>query len=63
MHEHVGTCTSCGKPIYCKEGFLDGVVLEDKSLVCFECLEPSESPEPKNRFNSGTLICQLSSCW
>lgn len=47
MHELVGACTMCGKAIYCREGFLDGVVLEDKSLVCFECLEPTE---PKNRF-------------
>ncbi|MCY9662171.1 hypothetical protein P5G65_17410 [Paenibacillus chondroitinus] len=42
MHELVGTCAKCSKPIYCREGFLDGVVLEDKSLVCFECLELSK---------------------
>ncbi|MDU0200420.1 MULTISPECIES: hypothetical protein [Paenibacillus] len=46
MHELVGTCNLCGKPIYCREGFLDGVILEDKSLVCFECLELSKPREP-----------------
>lgn len=45
MQELVGTCSTCGKTIYCREGFLDGVVLEDKSLVCFECLELSKPRE------------------
>lgn len=48
MHELVGTCSMCSKPIYCREGFLDGVVLEDKSLVCFECLELSKPREQTN---------------
>ncbi|MBP1964407.1 alpha-D-ribose 1-methylphosphonate 5-phosphate C-P lyase [Paenibacillus aceris] len=43
MQEFVGTCKTCGKQIFCREGFLDGVVLEDKSLICFACLEQSAS--------------------
>lgn len=37
MKELVGTCKNCDKPIYCLEGFINGVVLEDKSLICFDC--------------------------
>jgi hypothetical protein len=37
MEELIGHCRTCEKPIYCKMGFLDGVVQADKSLVCFEC--------------------------
>lgn len=38
MQELVGQCSECGKPIYCKMGFLDGIVQDDKSILCFECL-------------------------
>ncbi|MGI8316668.1 hypothetical protein [Halobacillus mangrovi] len=37
MVELVGTCTRCGSEIYCRDGFLDGVIKEDQSLVCFNC--------------------------
>ena len=39
MEELVGSCRICGASIYCKEGFLNGIVNEDKTLVCFECAE------------------------
>ncbi|SDM83600.1 hypothetical protein SAMN04487897_101205 [Paenibacillus sp. yr247] len=37
MHELVGHCQKCLKQIFCHNGFLNGTVLEDKSLVCFDC--------------------------
>lgn len=43
MRERVGDCKQCGKPVYCNEGFLNGVVLEDRTLVCFDCAEHSET--------------------
>ncbi|EKE31127.1 MULTISPECIES: hypothetical protein [Salimicrobium] len=39
MEEFVGYCASCGKEVYCKDGFLDGIVTEDKQLYCFTCGE------------------------
>ncbi|WP_431802621.1 hypothetical protein [Halobacillus andaensis] len=39
MVELVGTCAVCGKTIYCKDGFLDGVIDEDQLLRCYECEE------------------------
>ena len=38
MKELVGHCQECQKEIYCLDGFLDGIVREDQSLICFECL-------------------------
>jgi hypothetical protein len=39
MKELVGQCSVCHKEIYCLEGFLNGVILENKDLICFECQE------------------------
>lgn len=40
MKELVGSCSECGKEIFCLEGFINGVVLEDKSgMKCFDCAE------------------------
>ena len=39
MQELVGRCKECNKQIFCKDGFLAGIVLEDKSLLCFDCSE------------------------
>ncbi|SDJ68635.1 hypothetical protein [Salimicrobium halophilum] len=39
MTEFVGYCASCEMEIYCRDGFLDGVIAEDKTLYCFECGE------------------------
>lgn len=36
MEEHLGRCSECGKEIYCRDGFLEGVH-EDGRLYCFEC--------------------------
>lgn len=37
MQELVGHCKECNNNIYCNDGFLNGIVLDDKSIVCFEC--------------------------
>jgi hypothetical protein len=38
MKELVGYCSACSKAIYCKDGFLDGVVIQEENiLLCFIC--------------------------
>ncbi|WP_182914119.1 hypothetical protein [Paenibacillus sp. 1011MAR3C5] len=37
MKELVGHCRACGREVYCRDGFLDGVVQEDSSVLCFAC--------------------------
>ncbi|MBM7553024.1 hypothetical protein [Thalassobacillus pellis] len=41
MRELVGTCTVCGKEIYCEDGFLNGEHL-DNELYCFDCAAEKE---------------------
>lgn len=36
MREFIGLCSICGKEIFCRDGFLDGVYIDGK-LICFEC--------------------------
>jgi hypothetical protein len=45
MQEFVGHCKVCSKEIYCKDGFLDGIILQDKSLVCFDCTNEEKEEE------------------
>ena len=47
MQELVGYCKVCIRKIYCNDGFINGIVLDDKALLCFDCysenkLETSE---------------------
>lgn len=37
MQELVGHCKECKREIVCNDGFICGIILEDKSLVCFDC--------------------------
>lgn len=39
MKELVGYCKNCQKEIFCLEGFLNGVLLDDKTLLCYSCEE------------------------
>lgn len=39
MQEFVGHCKECNKQVFCNDGFINGIVLEDKSLICFECID------------------------
>lgn len=43
MRELVGTCKDCGKLVFCENGFLNGFLSEDKSLLCTECDEKSKT--------------------
>jgi len=49
MIERVGECSCCGKPVYCRDGFLDGVIAGDGKLYCQDCREPAEKPAEKSR--------------
>ncbi|MGG1517150.1 hypothetical protein ABE504_17195 [Paenibacillus oryzisoli] len=37
MIELVGTCEKCKRPVYCRDGFIDGIVQSDKTVICFAC--------------------------
>jgi hypothetical protein len=39
LKELIGCCFICGKELYCLDGFFNGVILESKELICFECVE------------------------
>lgn len=38
MLELIGPCSNCGKDVFCRDGFLDGIYLDGK-LVCRECAD------------------------
>ncbi|WP_200961425.1 hypothetical protein [Paenibacillus sp. Soil522] len=42
MQELVGRCKECKKQIFCNDGFINGVVLEDKHLICFNCFDKEQ---------------------
>ncbi|RJX41083.1 hypothetical protein D3P09_03495 [Paenibacillus pinisoli] len=49
LKEHVGYCQECRKEIFCRDGFLDGVVQEDTSIRCFDCSMPKQDdPDSKD---------------
>lgn len=37
LQELVGHCVTCEKRIFCNDGFINGIILEDKTLLCFDC--------------------------
>lgn len=37
--EVVGQCVRCKKTVYCRDGFLDGVVSAAKDLYCHACYD------------------------
>lgn len=41
--EVVGTCSTCGKTVYCDAGFVQGVH-ENGQLRCFDCYEQQKTP-------------------
>ncbi|PTX64359.1 hypothetical protein C8P63_103144 [Melghirimyces profundicolus] len=47
MQERVGECSGCGKVVYCLEGFLNGVVLADGKIRCFDCDRKGKEKELK----------------
>lgn len=43
IKELVGTCSHCGKDLYCLDGFFNGVFGTDKKEVfCFDCAESDD---------------------
>ncbi|MGG3469591.1 hypothetical protein ABES02_19170 [Neobacillus pocheonensis] len=50
MTELVGTCLACKKDIYCLDGFLNGVLTNEKEIYCFNCYENTKNDEknPQN---------------
>lgn len=45
MKEPVGECIDCRKIVYCDGGFLDGIVLKDHSIRCYDCDEKLQKEE------------------
>lgn len=43
MQDLVGQCKACKRKIYCNDGFINGIVLEDTTLICFDCSEHEQS--------------------
>lgn len=39
MQELVGKCAVCQKDVYCTDGFLNGIINDQKNLICFDCAE------------------------
>jgi hypothetical protein len=42
MKELVGHCDSCQKPIYCLDGFFNGVKNDSGKIICFDCDDEEE---------------------
>ncbi|GAB7388132.1 hypothetical protein BSNK01_19690 [Bacillaceae bacterium] len=45
MIEFIGNCAACGAEIYCRDGFLDGIVNEEGKAYCFGCAAGDENKE------------------
>jgi len=46
MRELIGPCVNCGKDVYCRDGFLEGVYMNGK-LLCNKCAEAQEKKPQK----------------
>lgn len=53
MQELVGYCISCNKQVFCQDGFINGVVLEDKTLLCFDCSEKEDQSRSRRGNEKG----------
>lgn len=42
MQELVGCCKECKKQIFCNDGFINGIILDDKTLICFDCFDKDQ---------------------
>lgn len=56
--EFVGKCAKCQTDIYCNSGFIEGVVQEDKTLLCFDCSNEKRKRK-HNRFFSLYIFIRL----
>ncbi len=48
MQELVGYCKYCKSPVYCLDGFFNGVIIENKEICCFLC-QANENKEKDGR--------------
>ncbi len=48
MKELVDYCYLCQKPLYCLDGFFNGVQKENGKSSCFECEERNQEGEKKD---------------
>lgn len=48
MRELVGTCQDCGKLVFCENGFLNGFVSDQKSVLCPDCDEKIKTASDEN---------------
>lgn len=46
MKELVGSCVSCGRDLFCIDGFFEGFILDDKNL-CINCYEKKKKEPDK----------------
>ncbi|WP_177167989.1 hypothetical protein [Marininema mesophilum] len=47
MIELAGNCVRCGKPVFCTDGFINGVTQADGNVLCFGC-DGEESAQEKS---------------
>ncbi|WP_165452779.1 hypothetical protein [Paenibacillus thalictri] len=50
MADLVGVCRRCGTEVYCRGGFLEGIVAEGGGVICLNCAErePNEGSEAED---------------
>ncbi|MGI2327844.1 hypothetical protein [Planococcus sp. YIM B11945] len=44
MRELIGPCSNCGKEVFCRDGFLEGVYI-DGNLYCNACAEETDEEQ------------------
>lgn len=49
MKELIGQCKSCGKNIYCEDGFFNGVLLPGHQYLCMDCDEKEHEKKNETR--------------
>lgn len=53
MRERVGQCKTCGAPIYCEDGFFNGILLPGHQYLCMSChdeqTDHQQPTEDKNK--------------
>lgn len=46
MKEYIGDCKKCGEPLYCLDGFFNGVHdPASKTILCFQCTSKQEEAD------------------
>lgn len=45
MRELIGSCSICGRELFCLDGFFNGTYTDDNKIVCFDCHTAKEEKE------------------